>query len=62
MMLRAMPIFAVLIAFLAGRYHVLWTDSAWVLVPIFAMPVFLALAGITSMEIDYLQKQKSNKP
>lgn len=59
-MLRAMPVLAVLIAFVAGRYHVLWTDSAWVLVPIFAIPVFLALAGITSMEIDDLQKSNRN--
>jgi hypothetical protein len=42
--MRVLPIICVVGAFLAGRYHVLWDGSAWVLVPIFGIAVSGAIA------------------
>ncbi len=31
------------IAFVCGRYHVLWTDSSWVLLPILTIPILFVI-------------------
>lgn len=52
----ALPFVIAIVAVFSGRYHALWNDSPWVLLPLFGIACCVALAGIVAAEMRDLQK------